>query len=51
MVGVDRYGITLRADTPEGPRMARLPFAVPIGSVDEARPAVIALLDDARSRS
>jgi putative heme iron utilization protein len=51
MVGVDRYGITLRADTPEGPRMARLPFAAPIGSVDEARPAVIALLDDARSRA
>jgi putative heme iron utilization protein len=51
MVGLDRYGVTLRADTPEGPRMARVPFAAPIASVDDARPAVIALLENARSRS
>jgi len=51
MVGIDRYGVTLRADTPQGPRMARVPFAAPIESVDEARPAVIALLDDARSQA
>jgi putative heme iron utilization protein len=50
MVGIDRYGVTLRADTPQGPRLARVPFAAPIASVDDARPAVIELLEDARSR-
>jgi heme iron utilization protein len=49
MVGIDRYGVTLSADTPAGPRMARVPFSETLDSSDQARPAVIALLDRARS--
>ena len=44
MAGIDRYGVTLQATTPEGPRLARVPFPEPLSSADEARPAVIALL-------
>ncbi|MEL6984480.1 MAG: DUF2470 domain-containing protein, partial [Actinomycetota bacterium] len=50
MTGIDRYGITLRVTTPSAPRLARIPFPEPLGSADEARPAIIALLEDARSR-
>ena len=49
MLGVDRYGVTLRAITQRGPRMARIGFPSPLSSADEARPAIIALLDHARS--
>jgi putative heme iron utilization protein len=49
LVGIDRYGLTLQAATPDGPRKARLPFESPLTSPDEARPAVIALLGRARS--
>ncbi|MEM1333006.1 MAG: DUF2470 domain-containing protein [Actinomycetota bacterium] len=48
MVGIDRYGVTLTAETPAGPRMARVPFGEPLTSGDDARPAVIKLLKDAR---
>ncbi len=51
MVGIDRYGVTLTAETPAGPRMARVPFAEPLTAADQARPAVIELLNDARSRA
>ncbi|HSL60010.1 MAG TPA: DUF2470 domain-containing protein [Acidimicrobiales bacterium] len=51
MVGIDRHGVTLRATTPGGPRMARVGFPAPLTGPDDARPAVIALLADARSRS
>ena len=48
MVGVDRHGVTLQATTPEGPRMARVGFDEVLAGPDEARPAVIALLEKAR---
>ena len=51
MVGIDRYGVTLTAETPAGPRMARVPFGAPLSSADQARPAVIELLNDARQRA
>ncbi|MDY7100089.1 MAG: DUF2470 domain-containing protein [Actinomycetota bacterium] len=49
MVGIDRYGVTLQAATPAGPRQARVPFTEPITDADQARPAVIALLQRARA--
>ncbi|MEM7094656.1 MAG: DUF2470 domain-containing protein [Actinomycetota bacterium] len=49
MTGIDRYGVTLRVDTPAGPRMARVPFPAPLTEADQARPAVIELLQAARS--
>jgi putative heme iron utilization protein len=51
MVGIDCNGVTLQAVTPAGPRQARLGFPAPLTSADDARPAVIALLDEARSRA
>jgi hypothetical protein len=48
MVGIDRYGVTLQATTPGGPRLARVPFPQPLSAAEEARPAVIALLEAAR---
>ncbi|MEO1056475.1 MAG: DUF2470 domain-containing protein [Actinomycetota bacterium] len=50
MVGIDRYGVTLTVDTPAGPRMARVPFASPLTAADQARPAVIELLETARQQ-
>ena len=49
MVGIDRYGVTLQVATPGGPRLARLGFPTPLSSSDDARPAVIALLAQARA--
>ncbi|MEM7275838.1 MAG: DUF2470 domain-containing protein [Actinomycetota bacterium] len=49
LAGVDRYGLTLQAATPAGPRMARVAFPSPLTSTEEIRPAVIDLLDRARS--
>ena len=51
MVGIDRYGVTLTAETPSGPRMARVPFAEPLTDAEQARPAVIELLNAARARA
>jgi heme iron utilization protein len=51
MVGIDRHGITLRVETPDAPRMARLGFPEPLASADDARPAVIELLARARAQS
>ena len=48
MVGIDRYGMTLRAHTPAGPRLARVAFPEPLGRGEQARPAVIERLDAAR---
>ena len=48
MVGVDRYGVTLRADTAGGPRLARIPFPAPLEHADQARAALIGLLQTAR---
>ncbi len=49
MIGLDRHGITLRAETPAGPRMARVPFPEPLTAPSQVRPAVIALLHAARA--
>jgi putative heme iron utilization protein len=49
MVGIDRYGVTVQATTPAGPRLVRVPFPAPLTTADEARGAVIALLDAARA--
>jgi putative heme iron utilization protein len=49
MLGIDRYGVTLRVTTPRAARMARVPFERALTTADEARPAVIELLDRARS--
>jgi hypothetical protein len=49
MIGIDRHGVTLQATTPAGPRQARVAFAQPLGSAEEARSAVIELLTTARS--
>ena len=51
LVGIDRYGMTLRAQTPAGPRMARVAFPQPLERSDQARPAVIERLDAARQGS
>ena len=48
MVGVDRYGVTLRADTPGGPRLARIGFPQPLAEAGQARGALIRLLQRAR---
>ena len=50
MVGVDRYGVTLRAHTPGGPRLARVPFPEPLQNADQARAALITLLQTARAQ-
>ncbi len=49
LVGLDRYGLTLRATTPAGPRMARVAFPEPLKASEQVRPAVIDLLRAARS--
>jgi putative heme iron utilization protein len=49
MVGIDRYGVTLQAVTPGGPRQARVPFESPLTGPDDARPAVVALVQRARA--
>ena len=51
MLGIDRYGVTLRATTTRGPRMARIGFATPLNNQEEARPAVIELLKLAKNTS
>ena len=49
MVGIDRYGVTLTAVTPAGPRLARVAFPAALTAADQARPAVVALLESARA--
>jgi hypothetical protein len=50
MTGIDRYGFEMSAHTNEGPRPIRLAFAMPVGTPDEARAALIAMLQDARRK-
>ena len=47
MVGIDRYGLTLRAHTPGGPRLARIRFHAPLHRADQARATLIRLLRQA----
>ena len=50
MVGLDHYGVTLRADTPGGPRLARIRFPEPLQRADQARATLIRLLQQAREQ-
>jgi heme iron utilization protein len=50
MTGIDRYGFELSAMTPQGPRPVRLAFARPVNTPDDVRAALIAMVQDARSR-
>jgi putative heme iron utilization protein len=50
MTGVDRYGFEMSARTAAGPRPVRVAFAHPVGSAQEVRAALIAMLKDARSK-
>ena len=48
--GVDRYGFEMSAVTAEGPRPVRLAFADPVGTPEEVRAALVAMLKDARTK-
>ena len=50
MTGVDRYGFEMSAKTPEGPRPVRVAFPKPVTTPAEVRAALVAMLNDARSR-
>jgi heme oxygenase (biliverdin-IX-beta and delta-forming) len=50
MTGIDRYGFELSARTAEGPRPVRVAFPRPVRTPEEARTALIAMLNDARAR-
>jgi len=50
MTGIDRYGFDMSAKTSEGPRPVRVAFSKPVTTPQEARPALIAMVNDARSR-
>ena len=50
MTGIDRYGFEMSAKTSEGPRPVRLAFARPISTPEEARAALIAMLNDGRNK-
>lgn len=49
MTSIDRYGFEMSAQTDSGPRPVRLAFSQPISSVDEARKALVSLLQAARA--
>ena len=51
MTGLDRYGVTLRAETPAGPRRARVGFPQPLHAEADIRPAVVSLAAAARAAS
>lgn len=50
MSSIDRYGFEMSVVTEGGPRPVRLAFHEPITAPDEARKALVALVQDARSR-
>ena len=50
MSGVDRYGFDMSAKTPEGPRPVRVAFLKPVTTPAEVRAALVAMVNDARSR-
>jgi heme iron utilization protein len=45
----DRFGLTLEATTPSGPRPLRVPYAEPIDSVEGLRKATVKLAHQARA--
>ena len=50
MTGVDRYGFEMSAVTTEGPRPVRLAFPGAVSTPEEVRVALIAMLQEARSK-
>ncbi|MET9727005.1 DUF2470 domain-containing protein [Streptomyces zaomyceticus] len=50
-VALDRYGITLRLEHPDGHQDVRLPFPTPVTDIDQAAPRMHALLAAARRSS
>jgi len=50
MTAIDRYGFEMSAKTREGPRPVRLAFPKPVSTPEEARAALIAMLQDARRK-
>ncbi|MFJ3927511.1 DUF2470 domain-containing protein [Streptomyces sp. NPDC090022] len=50
-VAMDRYGITLRLESRDGHRDARLPFPSPLDDVEQSGPQIQALLSKARRLS
>lgn len=50
-VALDRYGVTLRLEYPDGYEDVRLPFATPVTDIDQAGPRIHALLTAARRAS
>ncbi len=50
MTGVDRYGFEMSAVTAEGPRPVRLAFPAPVRTPEGARAALVAMLNDARTK-
>ena len=50
MTGIDRYGFEMSAVTPDGPRPIRVAFAEQISTREEARTALVAMLEGARAK-
>jgi putative heme iron utilization protein len=50
MTGVDRYGFDMSAMTATGPRPVRLAFGKTVSTPEEVRAALIAMVNDARSK-
>lgn len=50
MTAIDRYGFEMSAMTPKGPRPVRVAFDTPVRTPDEVRAALIAMVNDARSK-
>lgn len=50
MTGIDRYGFEMSAKTNQGLRPVRLAFTRPVSTPEDARTALISMLQDARSK-
>jgi putative heme iron utilization protein len=50
MTGIDRYGFEMSARTAQGPRPVRLAFPRSVATPEEARAALIAMLNQARAQ-
>src|SRR6478736_1227794 len=50
MTGIDRYGFEMSARTAQGPRPVRLGFPRSVATPEEARAALIAMLNQARAQ-
>jgi putative heme iron utilization protein len=50
MTAIDRYGFEMSARTAEGPRPVRLAFPRSVSTPEEARAALIAMLNQARAQ-